>query len=55
MTISNRFHPFRFNPIAAVAVVLLLPVLSFGQVSTATVNGTVTDEQGAVIPGADLT
>ena len=55
MTIGNRFCAFRFKPISVLAAVLLLPVLSFGQVSTATVNGTVTDEQGAVIPGADLT
>ena len=32
----------------------LCPAMLLGQVSTATVNGTVSDEQGAVIPGAEL-
>lgn len=33
---------------------LLLPSLAFGQVSTATVVGTVTDPAGAVVPGASI-
>ena len=55
MTIRRFFGAFHCSGLVALGTLLLLPVLSFGQVSTATVNGTVTDEQGAVIPGAELT
>ena len=37
-----------------IAAALSWPVVSPGQISTANVNGTVSDEQGAVIPGAAL-
>ena len=40
---------------AAAALLLLAPALCRGQVSTAGINGTVTDPQGSVIPGAELT
>ena len=39
----------------ALSVLWMWPALCSAQLSTATVNGTVTDEQGAVIPGATLT
>lgn len=37
-----------------IAVALSWPIVSPGQISTANVNGTVSDELGAVIPGAAL-
>ena len=40
---------------AAAALLLLAPALCRGQLSTAGINGTVTDPQGSVIPGAELT
>ncbi len=45
----------RYSPQLALAALLLWPTLSLAQLSTATINGTVADEQGAVIPGATLT
>ena len=47
----------RSKPAAFAAMVVLLailPTLTFGQVSTATVLGTVTDPAGAVVPGAAI-
>lgn len=47
----------RSNPAAFAAMVVtlgILPTLTFGQVSTATVHGTVTDPAGAVVPGATV-
>jgi hypothetical protein len=40
---------------AAVAIFLMLSATLYAQVSTASINGTVTDPQGAVITGAQLT
>ena len=45
----------RFSLGLALAALLSGPTLSLAQLSTATVNGTVADEQSAVIPGASLT
>ena len=39
----------------AVLVFSLVPVLSFGQVTTGNINGTVTDPQGAAVAGAKVT
>lgn len=55
MTTLGRLRALRGSSVGAIAILLLVPALCLGQVSTATVNGTVTDEQGAVIPGASLT
>ena len=45
----------RFRVLVGVVVgLVLLPCLAFGQVTTATVQGTVKDAQGAVIPGATV-
>ncbi len=43
------------NFFLAFALVLVLPSLMFGQGSNGTINGTVTDATGAVIPGAQVT
>src|ERR1051326_5905055 len=37
------------------AVVLALPLLIFAQTDQARLTGTVTDQQGAVVPGAEIT
>ncbi len=39
----------------AILVFSLVPVLSFGQVTTGNINGTVTDPQGAAVAGAKVT
>src|SRR5918912_1495948 len=41
--------------IAATFCLLLCSALVFGQATTATLSGTVTDPQGAVVPGATIT
>jgi hypothetical protein len=38
-----------------IVALLLMPVHAASQVSTATVNGTVTDESKAVLPGVTVT
>jgi len=50
---SKRFFYF-FTLIAAFALSLLVATPSHGQVSGATVTGTVTDPSGAVIPNAQV-
>ena len=44
----------RFHSGAAWILLLLLPALAWGQGSGGTINGTVTDSTGAVIPGAQI-
>jgi hypothetical protein len=45
----------RLFPILAASVFALLPALAYGQQFRATVTGTVTDSQGALVPGVTVT
>ena len=45
---------FRIRLLAAWSLALLLPVLAWGQGAGGTINGTVSDATGAVIPGAQI-
>src|SRR6266404_10009405 len=40
---------------AAIALLLAIPLAVVGQVTTATIVGTVTDPGGAIVPGAQVT
>lgn len=46
---------FRMFPLLVVAALLLLPTLASGQQFRANLTGTVTDAQGAVVPGVTVT
>ena len=50
----NRIANRRIQPCAAWISLLLLPALAWGQGAGGTINGTVTDSTGAVIPGASI-
>src|SRR5712691_9853730 len=54
----NRFYRFGFPSLALALAILLLPVAgnnAFAQTETGLINGTVTDQSGAVVPGAKVT
>ncbi len=53
-TSARRFIRRLFAVCAALAVVLLATLPSGAQLSTASVNGTIRDQKGAVIPGATV-
>ncbi len=51
---ENMLKKFRFMPIA-LTIVLCFSAIAFGQGSSGDISGTVTDQNGAVIPGATVT
>jgi hypothetical protein len=54
--LRNRGDPRAFYVCGLLALLfLLLPVALYGQVGKATISGTVTDQSGAVVPGATIT
>src|SRR5262245_30073736 len=43
------------GPALAAALLLVTPTTSLAQIQTGTITGAVTDEQGAVLPGVNIT
>ncbi|HEV2276201.1 MAG TPA: carboxypeptidase-like regulatory domain-containing protein, partial [Acidobacteriaceae bacterium] len=55
MTNVRRFRPSSLQACLLLTVLLAFQHSAFGQVSTGSVSGTVTDSSGAVVPGALIT
>ncbi|HWQ35603.1 MAG TPA: carboxypeptidase regulatory-like domain-containing protein [Blastocatellia bacterium] len=55
LAIPLHIRVFRFALCSSLLALALLPVAGFAQSSNATLNGTVTDQTGAVVAGAELT
>ncbi len=51
----TRNFGMRAIQFAVIALLLAIPLAVMGQVTTATIVGTVTDPGGAIVPGAQVT